>query len=375
MLITVCPDCETSFFLTQEQLAFNQGEVKCGQCGLSFNAEAHRKTDVSEQELQAAEAETVAEVYPVSPEDLGNQPPEQLSHSGEDIFSFELKPSFNNGPTSDILHPRDYLSTARNDQVQQEQKKLNKKSGSIFTENTDLANDIRVHGFPATPRSARKTEEAFSPLASQPAPVIQTPPASPPPATLAPVADLTSAEDRLGNLPEETGAQPDETEAPSAVLPQEPPAAVIEIPIPITLAQEEKTSLHALLADNNSFASHWATYACLTTLVVLLGQLVYFALALSQNITPPIQTISSTAVIQNNQLRLNIEAITQNPQAKPATLYLTLQNHNQQTIVAKAIKPEEYLPHTLSQNGHLSVELNLNIKQAMQVNNHTISWQ
>ncbi len=371
MLITVCPDCETSFFLTQEQLSFNQGEVTCGQCGLSFNAEAHRKTDVSEQELQAAEAETVAEVYPVSPEDLGNQPPEQLSHSGEDIFSFELKPSFNNGPTSDILHPRDYLSTARNDQAQQEQKKLN-KSGSIFTQSTDLANDIRVHGFPATPRSARKIEEPFSPSASS---VIQDTPTSPPLESIAPTLDLESA-DLPESLPEE---QTVETEAlpelPSATLSQEP-SPVIEIPIPITLVQEEKASLHALLADNTSFANHWATYACLTTLVVLLGQLIYFALTFSQSATTPsIQTVSSTAMIQNNQLRLNIEAIAQNPQAKPATLYLTLQNRNQQTIVTKAIKPEEYLPHTLSQNGHLSVELNLNIQQAMQVNKHTITWQ
>lgn len=52
-LITSCPECGTAFHVRQEQLAVNQGKVRCGKCGHIFDA-LSRLSDVPVKKAVAA---------------------------------------------------------------------------------------------------------------------------------------------------------------------------------------------------------------------------------------------------------------------------------------------------------------------------------
>ena len=47
--ITRCPNCETSFRLTEEQLRMANGSVRCGSCLTVFQADLHVESEVAEQ--------------------------------------------------------------------------------------------------------------------------------------------------------------------------------------------------------------------------------------------------------------------------------------------------------------------------------------
>ena len=98
-MVTTCPQCQTTFRVTSEQLNIHEGDVRCGRCAFVFNAfdslstqEKHRL----ETETPPADAPQIAEEPPVSApfdefqemveslEYLGihGEPLEQITYSG-----------------------------------------------------------------------------------------------------------------------------------------------------------------------------------------------------------------------------------------------------------------------------------------------------
>lgn len=57
-LITRCPDCHTAFRATPEQLAARDGHVRCGHCGIVFDARAHLLDPETLQPLRPATPST-----------------------------------------------------------------------------------------------------------------------------------------------------------------------------------------------------------------------------------------------------------------------------------------------------------------------------
>lgn len=96
-LITSCPECQTQFVVTKEQLKAYEGQVRCGTCNHVFNAKAHLIKPVKPKKAPAkkSSARVVAEavVEPMSPDsiplettsaDLG-VPPAQTTENAEHI--------------------------------------------------------------------------------------------------------------------------------------------------------------------------------------------------------------------------------------------------------------------------------------------------
>jgi predicted Zn finger-like uncharacterized protein len=65
MLLTRCPDCDTTFRVTDDALAKANGQVRCGRCASVFNAYAERR-DVPGQPPPEAPAEPLPVVAPES---------------------------------------------------------------------------------------------------------------------------------------------------------------------------------------------------------------------------------------------------------------------------------------------------------------------
>ncbi|HVS25295.1 MAG TPA: zinc-ribbon and DUF3426 domain-containing protein [Gammaproteobacteria bacterium] len=66
MLFTRCPDCDTTFRVTDDALAKANGQVRCGRCASVFNAYAERRDVAGEPPPEAPEAEPLPVVAPES---------------------------------------------------------------------------------------------------------------------------------------------------------------------------------------------------------------------------------------------------------------------------------------------------------------------
>jgi predicted Zn finger-like uncharacterized protein len=64
MLFTRCPDCDTTFRVTDDALRKANGQVRCGRCASVFNAYAERREEPSESIPDAPSQRTVAEPPP-----------------------------------------------------------------------------------------------------------------------------------------------------------------------------------------------------------------------------------------------------------------------------------------------------------------------
>jgi predicted Zn finger-like uncharacterized protein len=70
--ITRCPNCSTSFRVTDDQLSAHQGKVRCGRCAFVFNARDFL------QALPAEASKPVIESKGIAPESLPNITPEAI---------------------------------------------------------------------------------------------------------------------------------------------------------------------------------------------------------------------------------------------------------------------------------------------------------
>ncbi len=90
MQITVCPSCQTSLYITDEQLRQAQGKVKCGRCLTIFDAVAHLKSD-SEQNARDLFSAEFSENQPVAVKTDEVEVPTQSQQSEDNLsFSFSL---------------------------------------------------------------------------------------------------------------------------------------------------------------------------------------------------------------------------------------------------------------------------------------------
>jgi len=72
-MYTQCPDCETYFRVTDDDLAAAEGEVRCSQCEAIFDARARLLTPAQERELDPASA-TVAPSIPAAAKASADDP-------------------------------------------------------------------------------------------------------------------------------------------------------------------------------------------------------------------------------------------------------------------------------------------------------------
>jgi predicted Zn finger-like uncharacterized protein len=83
-MVTTCPSCQTTFGVTTEQLSAHQGDVRCGRCGIVFNAFdslAPRKAELPEAEpLLVSEPEQMA---PLDETELADDITAALAPEGE----------------------------------------------------------------------------------------------------------------------------------------------------------------------------------------------------------------------------------------------------------------------------------------------------
>ena len=82
-MITRCPDCNTAFRVTEEQLALREGMVRCGHCGMVFDAGANTLVDAAESASWAAPDDIERDRAETPPADRAD-PAEQYPHSRSD---------------------------------------------------------------------------------------------------------------------------------------------------------------------------------------------------------------------------------------------------------------------------------------------------
>ncbi|HLD08572.1 MAG TPA: MJ0042-type zinc finger domain-containing protein, partial [Methylophilaceae bacterium] len=71
-LVTSCPACTASFYVTPEQLSAHRGEVRCGKCSHVFNAldrlsESPKNPAAPETSAEPDDTASSAEVIPETP--------------------------------------------------------------------------------------------------------------------------------------------------------------------------------------------------------------------------------------------------------------------------------------------------------------------
>jgi predicted Zn finger-like uncharacterized protein len=83
MLFTRCPDCDTTFRVTDDALRKANGQVRCGRCASVFNAYAERRDGPGETAGDAPAEQPASERAPAAPEPLQAAEPsaEKSAHS------------------------------------------------------------------------------------------------------------------------------------------------------------------------------------------------------------------------------------------------------------------------------------------------------
>lgn len=82
--ITRCPNCATSFRVTDEQLAAHQGKVRCGRCAFVFHAQASLRTIASEIDSAPAATDSDPAEFVTQPPSLKDAPPLADSDTAQD---------------------------------------------------------------------------------------------------------------------------------------------------------------------------------------------------------------------------------------------------------------------------------------------------
>lgn len=425
MRITACPSCGTSFSITEEQLSFDQGRVKCGQCGRFFNANEHIKQNYSEQEIKAVAEETIVEVYPNSPEDLGNHAPSHLSKTDTDhIFSFDLKESLDNNTVSNILHPKDYLTSHNRDLAKKAQedfknRKPNKKFLDLIEEiestekeptqektETPEEKQLVDHFTKALAQTKKeqairdvfssnkkhelekgdKTQEKQTHKKIEKSEDLQSEEKVAPKETSTKKSsddiELTNkkvCEGTTENIaPEKEEDKQDQqtvtkekNEQPD-LIEQRTPTQAEEALVSSTISDEPALTLETH-NKQEKLSDHWAFGACVATLIILIGQLIFFPVFVAKNKAITTEGYSSSALIKDDQLQLNIETNPNLISNKP-TLYITLLDNEQHIIANKALKAEEYQPYLKTRNTHLFIELPLKTQGLKQAQTLKVGW-
>lgn len=101
-MLTTCPECRTSFRVTQEQLGLRRGLVRCGSCGVVFNA---YDTLLAELVTPPPGDETPSESQAEVPE-LNDQPPEAVVREAlEQHLAAPETPTPAESPVAEEPHP------------------------------------------------------------------------------------------------------------------------------------------------------------------------------------------------------------------------------------------------------------------------------
>ena len=77
-MYTQCPDCSTAFRVTAEVLKQAAGKVRCGGCGIAFNALEYLSEQMPEQPARQEPEEHLPELTPEPPES-GERTPMAIS--------------------------------------------------------------------------------------------------------------------------------------------------------------------------------------------------------------------------------------------------------------------------------------------------------
>ena len=106
-LITRCPDCLTAFRATPEQLAMRDGHVRCGNCGMVFDARANLLDPDTLQLLQPPPAEEDSAIPAGAPAEIAIQPHETSSAVTAAVTE----------PRDEFVHPHEDFHTGESEAV------------------------------------------------------------------------------------------------------------------------------------------------------------------------------------------------------------------------------------------------------------------
>lgn len=131
-MLTSCPECVTTFRVTQEQLGARRGMVRCGHCNAVFNAYDNLQAEIEaptppEGEAPLAEPGRIPEAPPAYPADVGESMPPQ-----EEAYSQGASAYRNlDADTSATDEPPSWLTEAGDDTVELETTALPEPPASL----------------------------------------------------------------------------------------------------------------------------------------------------------------------------------------------------------------------------------------------------
>ncbi|WP_434777174.1 MJ0042-type zinc finger domain-containing protein [Neisseria sp. Ec49-e6-T10] len=306
MLVTFCPKCHTSFYITQKQIEHAKGNVKCGQCGTLFNAHEHLEPSSGEETTGGYHTNNLTNTQ---------------ERSTEQFFSGRSLLNEKNQQTQNFT---DYTAEVQASKTAQ----INDMPFSLVPDDEEEKSNEAEK---AQPESITEAEATTS-------------------------STFFSKED-----PFEVHHQDSEKEKQLNLSIQK----LRQYADHNTQAQQQEQS-----------RSKWGLFAIgsIVAVLCLLLQLVVFNWPQS-NQTDPIQLLSSSLQEEGNRIILNIEAQMEKNQTQLPTLYVTLQDEQEKTIVNKAFSSEQYLKHSKNENGKLSIELNMDVKEPITIGSHEVFWQ
>lgn len=223
-LLTRCPNCQTRFRVTQEQLGIAAGKVRCGNCMEVFNALEHR----SRPEAPAAAANT--DQPPAS------QPPSATGSAADSTAPGDDELLFADNPDEDATEGR-YAGTRSSfsdDELSDSFLAIDQHAGSGFIADDEVDTTASIDESWAEAMLSDDDEPATaeppSPAPEQPAPARRSPAAATPERTspAAPASPRSSTEPDDWELALEPAFKAPDTPASAAdvaVPPPRPPAS------------------------------------------------------------------------------------------------------------------------------------------------------
>ena len=353
MQITVCPNCQTSLYITDEQLRQAQGKVKCGRCLTIFNALEHLMPASEKSMLDLLSVKSSEEQSEISTENKITESVqvEELNDESDFNFSFSLPAGSSSAlsgvsvrDTMRVATDGVYSSHARQDIFSSEEISLDDPDEQLDKES--LLSDF-VLALDDGEEEVTEQEELQNSYDFQPEQE-----------TLAGHGTGTS----YILSPEPLVGQTNDGSFEEKKL-QRATRDHIDF-VPLSSADSSKTE--RLLCTG--------IVAALCCLVVQIIGSFFISIPASHALAPEIKTVASSANFQGNRLLLNIKASQPDAQIKAPTMLLSLMDANKQVVLRKAVSPEHYLPMVTNKDGYMLLDMTLFARQPIDFVSFQVQW-
>ncbi len=362
MQITVCPNCQTSLYITDEQLRQAQGKVKCGRCLTIFNAMDHLKSaqEQNVSEFFGAEFSEEDKFAVLNENEDENTQPERLENEDEFNFSFSLPSGSGTSSalagvsvretmrvaTDSVYSPREQPSIFSSEEITLEDSDELLDRESLLSDFVLALEDGEEEVLEETVPEQQQSDDGF--LSEE--------------AVLSEQGGKASYVLAQANLTERSqDVSTDISFEEEKVIRVSQQQNIFTPSVPVDSSKTERMLFTGIVA-------------ALCCLVVQIIGSFFITVPTSYPRALEVSALTSNVSLQGNRLFLSVKASQPMEKIKGKTMYLSLMGADGKVVVLKAIPAERYLPFAKNKDGHMMLDMTLFTRQPINSFSNQIQW-